>query len=63
MQSHHQDEAGIHHFCLPALLETPREVQGCHGIVTLGDQGLMLQGFGAMDSVAGSYKAQVAAGA
>lgn len=63
MQGYHRDEAGIQHFCLPALLETPPEVEGCHGVVTLGDEGLTLQGFGAMESVTGLYKAQVPAGA
>lgn len=49
-QGKHTDERGVHHHVMPALVETPPEVGACHGIVTVLEHGLKLQGFGSMES-------------
>jgi hypothetical protein len=40
----------VHHHVMPALVETPPEMGACHGIVTVLENGLELQGFGSMES-------------
>jgi hypothetical protein len=49
-QDHHVDEQGVQHFALPALLEAPPDTEGCHGIVTIDDKSLHMQGYGDMAS-------------
>lgn len=46
-QCSHIDSAGIHHFTLPAILETPKTETECHGIVYVGSEGLVMEGSGA----------------
>jgi hypothetical protein len=49
-QDYHVDHHGIQHFALPALLEAPKDADGCHGIVTVTEEALHMQGFGDMAS-------------
>lgn len=62
-QDYHVDEHGVQHFALPALLEAPKDVVGCHGVVTVTEEGLSMKGFGAMTSTHGAPLPRVGAAA
>ena len=49
------DDHGVMHFALPALLETPLDVHGCHGVVTVSERGVALEGFGDMMSCGAEF--------
>ena len=46
-QGAYRDSFGIHHYTVPAILETPRTEDTCHGIVYVGSEGLVMEGSGA----------------
>ena len=46
-QGAHKDAFGIHHYTVPAMLETPKTEDACHGIVYVGSEGLVIEGSGA----------------
>lgn len=51
-QGSHRDAFGIHHYTVPAMLETPKTDDTCHAIVYVGSEGLVIEGSGAFHSEA-----------
>ena len=59
-QGQHTDENGVHHHVLPALLETAPEEGACHGFVTVCEEGILIDGVGALASSSALWPAQPA---
>lgn len=52
-QGHHVDERGVHYINMPALLETPPQQDACHAVMHVYEDGFLLEGRGACESIAG----------